>query len=216
VGGACKERNFTVMILVKLFASANSFFICCNKTKEYDTNPMKGERMAKINMKTIYEQYKHDVYSYLLSLTHNKSLSEDLTSEVFLGAIKALPAFRGTSSIKTWLFSIARNKWYEHLRKSKKELVSLDFMRFYLLEDTSLEAALITNELADRIYALLEQELAISKDIVFMRVHGYSYYEIAQKHNVSESSARVIHFRTLGRIRAHLLKEGYINESDFL
>jgi RNA polymerase sigma-70 factor (ECF subfamily) len=177
---------------------------------------MKGARMAKINMKTIYEQYKHDVYSYLLSLTHNKSLSEDLTSEVFLAAIKALPSFRGASSIKTWLFSIARNKWYEHLRKSKKELASEDFMRIYLSEDISLEAVMITNELVGWIYAFLEQEPANSKDIVFMRVHGYSYFEIAQKHNISESSARVIHFRTLGRIRANLLKEGYINETDFL
>ena len=62
--------------------------------------------MAKINIQTIYEQNKQDVYSYLLSLTHNKSLSEDLTSDVFLGAIKSLPAFRGNSSIKLGCFPL--------------------------------------------------------------------------------------------------------------
>ena len=75
---------------------------------------------------------------------------------------------------------------------------------------------MITKELVGRIYELIEQESVKSKDIVLMRVDGYSYFEIAQKHNISESSARVIDFRTKGRIRANLLKEGYISESDFL
>lgn len=172
--------------------------------------------MAKINIQTIYEQNKNDVYSYLLSLTHNKPLSEDLTSDVFLGAIKALPTFRGDSSIKTWLFSIARYKWYEHLRKSKKELAPEDFMRIYLSKDTNLETAMVAKELVGRIYELLERETDKNRDVLLMRVDGYSYFEIAQKHNISESSARVIDFRTKGRIRANLLKEGYISESDFL
>ncbi len=172
--------------------------------------------MAKITIQTIYEQNKNDVYSYILSLTHNKSLSEDLTSDVFLGAIKALAAFKGNSSIKTWLFSIARYKWYEHLRKSKKELAPEDLMRIYLSEDTNLETTMMTKELVGRIYELLEQEPNKNKEIVLMRVDGYSYYEIAQKHNISESSARVIDFRTKVKIRANLLKEGYTSESDFL
>jgi RNA polymerase sigma-70 factor, ECF subfamily len=172
--------------------------------------------MAKINIQTIYELNKHDVYSYLPSLTHNKSLSEDLTSDVFLGAITALPAFRGNSSIKTWLFSIARHKWYEYLRKSKKELAAEDFMRIYLSDDTNLETAMITKELVGRIYELLNQEPVKNKDIVLMRIDGYSYFEISQKYDVSESSARVIDFRTKGRIRANLWKEGYISESNFM
>ena len=61
-------------------------------------------------IKDLYEKYKQDVFIYLLSITHNKSLSEDLVSETFLGAIKSLANFKGKSDIKTWLFSIARHK----------------------------------------------------------------------------------------------------------
>ena len=70
-------------------------------------------------LKKIYEEYKQDVFKYLVSLTHDVSLSEDLVSETFLSALKSLHKFKGQSTIKTWLFSIARNKWYEHLRKEK-------------------------------------------------------------------------------------------------
>lgn len=53
--------------------------------------------------------YKQDIYIYLLSLTHNPDLSEDLLSETFVRAITSIGNFKGQSSVKTWLFSIARN-----------------------------------------------------------------------------------------------------------
>ena len=61
-------------------------------------------------IKKIYEEYKKDVFVYLMSLTNDTCLSEDLVSETFLSAIKSIYRFKGESSIKTWLFSIARNK----------------------------------------------------------------------------------------------------------
>lgn len=168
--------------------------------------------MVNMMIQRIYEQYKNDVYAYLLSLTHSKPLSEDLTSEVFLGAIKSLPGFKGKSGIKTWLFSIARYKWYEQLRKNKKELMPEDLMGIYLTDTASAETVIISKALVGRIYELLTQEPDKNKDVVLMRVEGYSYFEIAQKHNISESSARVIDFRTKNKIRAILLKEGYGDE----
>ncbi|MEG1651612.1 MAG: RNA polymerase sigma factor, partial [Oscillospiraceae bacterium] len=66
-----------------------------------------------ISIRSLYEKYKRDVYTYLFGLTHNQADAEDLTSEVFVSAIKSLPNFQGKSEIKTWLFSIARYKWYE-------------------------------------------------------------------------------------------------------
>lgn len=165
-----------------------------------------------IGIQSIYEQYKHDVYAYLLSLTHSVPLSEDLTSEVFLSAIKSLSGFKGKSSIKTWLFSIARYKWYEQLRKNKKALAPEELMSIYLTDTASAEAVIISKELANRIHELLVLESERNREVVLMRVEGYSYYEIAQKHHISESSARVLDFRTKNKIRAILLKEGYGDE----
>jgi RNA polymerase sigma-70 factor (ECF subfamily) len=41
-----------------------------------------------------------------------------------------------------------------------------------------------------------------------MRIEGFSYYEIAKRYEISESSARVINFRTKKKIRQILEKEG--------
>jgi RNA polymerase sigma-70 factor (ECF subfamily) len=45
-----------------------------------------------------------------------------------------------------------------------------------------------------------------------MRVEGYSFFEIAQKHGISESSARVIDHRAKRKIREALAKEGIVHE----
>lgn len=167
--------------------------------------------MVNLTIKVIYEQYKNDVYTYLLSLTHDKLLSEDLTSEVFIGAIRSLPSFKGRSSIKTWLFSIARYKWIEHLKKGKKDLATESLTEIYLNDGMCLESLIITKELSALIHSLLTQEPDRNRDVVLMRIEGYSFFEIAQKFGISESSARVLDFRTKHKIKEILLKEGYHN-----
>lgn len=66
-----------------------------------------------------YRQYRDDVYRYLLGLARDPNLAEDLLSETFLEALRALPAFRGESTAKTWLFGIARNVWLRQLQKGR-------------------------------------------------------------------------------------------------
>ena len=65
------------------------------------------------------------------------------------------------------------------------------------------------NEIAELMQELLSGESALTQDVVWMRVDGYSYYEIAVKHKISENSARVIYFRAKSKIRKRLEKEGF-------
>ena len=68
----------------------------------------------------LFEKYYIDVYTYLYSLCHDASLSEDLASDVFLEVVKSISTFRGESDIKTWLFSIARHRWFAYLKKKNR------------------------------------------------------------------------------------------------
>lgn len=153
----------------------------------------------------LYELYKQDIYFYLLSLTHNPTLSEDLLSETFVQAITSLSSFKGQSSVKTWLFSIARNMWLRHLRKEKPTVEYNDLLEIYVSD--SLEKTVITNETANRIIKLLSEKDERTQKIVGLRVEGYSYSAIANELGLSEGSARVIDFRTKKWIKAILEKE---------
>ena len=154
----------------------------------------------------LYILYKQDIYYYLFSLTHNHTLSEDLLSETFVNAIASISRFKGQSSVKTWLISIARNMWLQHLRKEKPTVEYNDLLEIYVSD--SVEKRFITNETANRIQNLLLEKDQRTQKIVTMRVDGYSYSDIAQEVNISEGSARVIDFRTKKWIKTILVEEG--------
>lgn len=157
-------------------------------------------------IENLYILYKNDVYKYLVSLTHNPILSEDLLSETFINAISAIGNFKGQSTVKTWLFAIARNVWFQKLRKEKHTVEYNDLLELYISDNIS--EGLITKEISNRIRELLSEKDERTQKIVNMRVEGYSFSEIASEVKISESSGRVIDFRTKKWIKSILEKEG--------
>lgn len=165
--------------------------------------------MAVDDIKTLYEFYRKDIYSYLLGLTRDAELSEELLSETFCAAILALPRFRGNADVKTWLFSIARRKWMDFLRK-RHSTEPLELAALYIA-DTSPgpEELVLLRSAARRAMELLQAENPRAQQIFRARLEGYSYYEIANSLGIRESSARVIDFRTRKKLKEQLQKEGY-------
>lgn len=156
-----------------------------------------------------FAAYHRDVYAYLYSLSRDAALSEDLTGEVFLEAVKSMAGFRGEADCKTWLFAIARHRWLAWLRKKKRQPQLEALQEFLADQGEGPESRADHAALLARVRALLEAEPPRTRRIVAMRMEGYSFYEIGQACGVSESSARVIDFRAKQRIRDVLRKEGY-------
>lgn len=162
------------------------------------------------DIEEIYRLYKDDIFRYLISLTYDPNLSEDLLSETFVRAIKSIARFKGDSSIKTWLFSIARYTWYDHIRKDKKEVPIEELIFLHINEDLEMET--VNREAVTRIMDLIELEDKRNQDIFLMRVEGYSFHDIGLKLGIAESSARVINHRLKNKIRNILEEEGLGNE----
>ena len=70
-------------------------------------------------LEEIYNNYFKDVYFFIYSLSKDKNIAEDLTSETFIKAIKSIESFKGNCDIKVWLFQIAKNSYYSYRRKHK-------------------------------------------------------------------------------------------------
>ena len=69
----------------------------------------------------IYEQYFLDVYRFIFSLSRDEKISEDITQETFLKAMKNIKKFKGECDIKFWLFQIAKNTYFTYSKKVKIE-----------------------------------------------------------------------------------------------
>lgn len=163
-------------------------------------------------LEQLYSDYSKDIYRYLFSLCRDASLSEDLTSEVFLAVVKSIGTFRKECDVKTWLFSIARNKWFEYLRRKKRsvETEALDeFIELKPSSSPSVEQTFLNDELIKRTYELIDEEKERPRKVALMRIDGFSFYEIGKECGISENSARVMFFRTKEKIRQKLKEDGY-------
>lgn len=160
-------------------------------------------------LEELFSAFHRDVYAYLFSLCRDAALAEDLTGETFLEAVRSFAAFRGEADCKTWLFTIARRRWFAWLRKKKRQpqLETLD--EFLASGEPGPPSKADASALFERVRQLLAAEPPRSQKIAAMRLEGYSFYEIGLACGVSESSARVIEFRVKKRIRAALEQEGY-------
>ncbi|MGI6616230.1 MAG: RNA polymerase sigma factor [Dethiobacteria bacterium] len=161
-----------------------------------------------IDIEHLYRKYRKDIFNHLIWLTHDPHLSEDLLQETFLQAIKGVRAFRGDSTVKTWLFSIARHLWIGYLRKKKIIIVDADISS--ILVAVNYDKELHEKMTFERIFDLIKTRDERSREIFLMRAEGYSYHEISERVCVNENSVRVIDFRTRKWIKGVLEKEGYV------
>jgi RNA polymerase sigma-70 factor (ECF subfamily) len=86
----------------------------------------RGNRDA---FRRVVRAYSLPLRSYLASQTHNLDEVDDLAQEVFLAAFRNLSDFRRGDDLGAWLRGIARNKLYEHWRRTSRRTRALDAFR---------------------------------------------------------------------------------------
>ena len=59
------------------------------------------------DFESIYQAYFNDVFRYILRLSGDEHIAEEVTSETFFKAMSALNSFRGECDIRVWLCQIA-------------------------------------------------------------------------------------------------------------
>ena len=91
-----------------------------------------GDKRA---MQVLYARHNVRVYRFILRLTGNQSLAEDLVSEVFLDVWRQAEGFESKSQVSTWLLAIARYKALSALRRRTDE--HLDDHTAASIEDTA-------------------------------------------------------------------------------
>ena len=149
----------------------------------------------------IYRIYFDDVYRYLLALSHDAQLAEELTSETFCRAMRALPGFRGACDIRVWLCQIAKNLYYSHLRREKR-LVPLEDCR---IAEERHEESLEDRSEAARIQMLLHALREPYKEVFMWRVYGEkSFRDIGALFGKTENWACVTYHRARRMIREGL------------
>ena len=106
-------------------------------------------------MQSIEEIYKENfnlVHKYLFCLTRDLNISEDLTQETFYKAIENIDKFKGECKLSTWLCQIAKNLWFNELKKKKFKDVQYDENLNLIEISEGPEEQTISNDNKNRLY----------------------------------------------------------------
>ena len=153
----------------------------------------------------IYHHYFQDVYAFILSLSRNEKIAEEITQETFFKALKKIDSFNGTCKINVWLCQIAKNTYFTHLNKQKRMVTneSLDNEK-----ENKIESMLVKKEETFRIHQILHNLNEPYKEVFTLRVFGeLSFKHISQLFGKTESWARVTFHRAKRKIQDKLKKE---------
>jgi len=69
----------------------------------------------------LYDHSVGEVFGYLLNRCRNRTTAEDITSDVFLGAVDAVSRGTPVEVTTAWLIGIARHKLVDHWRRVERE-----------------------------------------------------------------------------------------------
>jgi RNA polymerase sigma-70 factor (ECF subfamily) len=162
---------------------------------------------AEAGHQFVREHYRA-IYRYLLYLTEQPDLAEDLTQETFLQAWRHLDTFQGRGSLRSWLHRIARREFLDLLQRRQAE-AGLDGMAEVAAPDAM--AWMESVELRSCIHRLPLEEREV---LLLHYLEGYSSAEIAP---IVGAPARTVR-RRLAQAREHLRQElgeddlTYLNE----
>jgi len=82
-----------------------------------------GDRRA---MQALYARHNVRIYRFVLRLTNDSSLAEDIVSEVFIDVWRGAEGFKVKSRVSTWMLAIARHKTLSALRRRSDEQLDED------------------------------------------------------------------------------------------
>lgn len=148
----------------------------------------------------IYDLYVNDVYKFLLCLSGNENVSEELTQETFYKAYKNIKNFKGTCKISVWLCQIAKNSYYSHCKKEKvSRKIMLDE---HIVSSINVEEELISYQNKISLHKIIQTLDTPYKEVISLKTFGeLSYQQISEIFNKSESWARVTFYRAKQKIK---------------
>lgn len=154
-------------------------------------------------LESLYRAYFQDVYLYILSLSKDEHIAEDITSEAFIKAIKSIDTFKGDCDIRVWLCQIAKNCYYSYLRKNKK-IIYRDEEPEHISE-INIEQLIVSKEDSMKIHEILHKLKEPYKEVFSLRVFSeLSFREIGNLFGKSENWACVTYHRARKKIQEEM------------
>lgn len=150
--------------------------------------------MQTPDFEKIYVSYFSDVYKYILSLSRNEAIAEEITQETFFKAMRHMDKFNGTCKLYVWLCQIAKNTYFTYCKKEKCFSSEIDID--YPDPTLDLEKSYLDKDTTKRIHLLLHNLDEPYKEVFTLRVFGdLPFSQIGELFGKTDSWARLVFYR---------------------
>ena len=149
----------------------------------------------------LYQENLDPIYRFVYSHVRHREAAEDLTSQIFLKAVRSLDLERSAHSSTAWLFRVAHTTmadyWRAHCRRaathSLEELVEAGW-------EGPVDANPVSSEAADRVEDILQTLPGRDREVLTCRfLLNLSVRQTAVSMGVTETNVKVMQFRALRR-----------------
>ncbi|MGX4765752.1 sigma-70 family RNA polymerase sigma factor [Bacillus mojavensis] len=159
----------------------------------------------KDSIENLYRQYYPEILNYLFRRTHQLETAKDLAQDTFVKAFNGLASFKGHSSVRTWLYTIAHHtfiNWYR--REVKYQFTDISFSEglkqtTYEQPEQYLSRTVKSETLRQELLQLKDQHQSV---LILREFQELSYEEISEILGWSLSKVKT----TLHRARLELKK----------
>jgi len=160
----------------------------------------KGESAA---FGLLYDKHVAAIYRYVYYRVRDDAEAEDLTSDVFMRALKAMPRYEPRQAFLAWLYRIARNAVIDRARRGNRQ-VSFEDALEHPGADQIIEpdAEVLAHSDNATLRGALAKLTPLQQEVVVLRyLEGYSTQEVARIVGKREGTVRGIQFRAIGALR---------------
>ena len=152
-------------------------------------------------LEAFYKENYPIVRGYLLSLSGDPWIADELTAEAFLKAVEKIDTYDPQYRPSTWLCTIARNLYINECRKQQRTLPLEDDLP---CATPSPETLYIQKETAQMVIQAAQKLPAEQRRVLFLRLQGMSFRQIGRALEKSENWARVTYFRAKSKILSEM------------
>lgn len=150
----------------------------------------------------VYDTLVRAVYRFIYAKVGNREEAEDLTSQVFVKALRDLDPTRGIESMQAWIFQVARTTIADHWRKFYRlHAQSLDSLLDAGWDVPAAASAPSAEAPPDaHVHALLDRLPPRYREVLTYRfLLNYSVRETAEQMRTTEANVKVLQLRALRR-----------------
>jgi RNA polymerase sigma-70 factor (ECF subfamily) len=152
----------------------------------------------------LVERHANALGRYVASLGERDG-AEEVVQDTFVRAFSSLDTFRGDSSLRTWLFTIARRLVVDRRRKSRRRRDVEDLNEADAASEYTALDGMIATEARSRVWGAVGKLSPTQREVFLLRVNeGLSYKEIAEVAGTTEGAARVHYHNALRTVKENL------------